>query len=115
MAQFEFIEWLLLWLLETSFFEFDWDAGNSTKNANKHCVTILEIEQAFRLRKAVPLGIQIKPKKNEETYGIVAITDNDRLLMIAFTLRNQKVRAISARPASQKERIYYEAYLREIS
>ena len=115
MAKYELLEWLILWLLETSLFYFDWDRGNSSKNQTKHNVTIDEIEEVFRLRKTAPLGRQVEPKKKEETFGIIGATKEERVLMIAFTIRNEKVRPISARPASKKERSYYEAYLREIS
>ncbi len=30
MAQFEFVEWLVLWLLKPRELEFDWDDGNQT-------------------------------------------------------------------------------------
>ena len=33
MAQWTFLDWLLVWILETSYFEFDWDVGNSAKNS----------------------------------------------------------------------------------
>jgi hypothetical protein len=42
MAQWEFVEWLLFWILETSSFEFEWDKGNRTKNATKHGVSVKE-------------------------------------------------------------------------
>lgn len=115
MAKFEFLEWLLLWLLETSSFAFDWDSGNTSKNETKHQVTISEIEEVFRLGKIAPLGLQIEPLKDEATFGIIGQTGNSSILMIAFTLRNKKIRPISARPASKKERQYYETYLHEIS
>jgi hypothetical protein len=31
MAQWEFVEWLMFWILETSHFEFEWDKGNQSK------------------------------------------------------------------------------------
>jgi hypothetical protein len=40
---------------------------------------------------------------------------NGKLLQIAFTLREGKVRPISARPAHPKERKQYEEILRKIS
>ena len=32
MAPWEFVEWLLFWIIETSHFEFEWDKGNQTKD-----------------------------------------------------------------------------------
>lgn len=114
MAQFKFVEWLLLWLRENSHFEFEWDEGNSTKSAAKHSVRIDETEEIFTTGQAAPLGIQISPIVHEERLGIVGTTSAGRILHVVFTLRDGKVRPISARPAHKKERELYEAYLREI-
>lgn len=114
MAKFKFVEWLLLWLQETSRFEFDWDDGNRTKSAAKHSVKIEEAEEVFTLGQAAPLGIQVSPLIHEERLGMVGATSAGRILHVVFTLRDGKVRPISARPAHKKERELYEAYLREI-
>ena len=109
MAQWEFVEWLLFWILETSSFNFQWDEGNRTKSASKHKITISEVEEVFRSGLALPLGIQISPPADEQRLGIVG-----KVLQIAFTMREGSVRAISARPASRKERETYEKILRKI-
>lgn len=115
MAKFKYIEWLVLWLQETSRFEFDWDDGNSAKSSMKHGVKTEETEDVFQLGQAAALGIQISPVVFEERLGIVGATATGRILHIVFTLRAGKVRPISTRPAKKDERNYYEAYLREIS
>jgi uncharacterized DUF497 family protein len=115
MAKFKFIEWLVLWLTETARFEFDWDDGNSTKSVMKHAVTTAEAEEVFLLGQAVPLGVQIAPVAPEERLGVVGATAAGRVLQVVFTLREGRVRPISARPAKREERALYEAYLREIS
>lgn len=115
MAQWEFVEWLLFWILETSHFEFEWDEGNLTKNATKHGVETHEIEAVFRSGLALPLGIQITPVANEQRLGIVGPSLNGKLLQIAFALRGRRVRVISARPAHKKERMQYEEILRKIT
>jgi uncharacterized DUF497 family protein len=114
MAQWEFVEWLLFWILETSSFDFQWDNGNRTKNAVKHKITILEVEEVFRSGLALPLGIQISPPANEQRLGIVGPSLNGKVLQVAFTLRDGSVRVISARPASKKEKETYEKILRKI-
>ena len=113
MAQWEFVEWLLFWILETSHFEFEWDKGNRTKNATKHSVSIEEVEAVFRSGLALPLGIQISPSVNEQRLGLVGPTYGGRLLQVAFALRDGRVRVISARPAHLKERKQYEEILRK--
>ena len=114
MAKFKFVEWLLLWLQENSHFEFDWDEGNRTKSAAKHAVRTEEAEEIFTLGQAAPLGVQISLLAPELRLGIVGPTSKGRLLHVVFTLRDGKVRTISARPAHKKERELYEAYIREI-
>src|SRR5262249_49761493 len=113
--QWEFVDWLLLWLLETTHFDFEWDEGNRTKSAKKHGVSIDEVESVFRLGLALPLGIQVSPKTEEQRLGIVGPGSLGRLLQIAFAMREGKVRVISARPAHRKERKSYEETLRKIS
>lgn len=115
MAQWEFVEWLMFWILETSHYEFEWDKGNQTKNKEKHGIAIEDIEAVFRSGAALPLGIQISPTVSEQRLGAVGPTLNGKLLQVAFTLREGKVRPISSRPANPKERKQYEEILRKIS
>ncbi len=115
MAKFKFAQWLILWLQETSGFQFEWDEGNTLKSSAKHGVTPVETEEIFLLNQAQPLGIQVSPEPPEERLGIVGETYGGRILHVVFTLREGKIRPISARPAGRKERRSYEAYLREIT
>ena len=115
MAQWEFVEWLLFWIKETSYFEFEWDKGNQSKNATKHKISVEEIEAVFRSGLALPLGIQIQPPVSEQRLGLVGPTLNGRMLHLAFTLREGRVRVISARVAHKKERKQYEEILRKIN
>ena len=115
MAQWEFVEWLLFWILETSSFEFEWDRGNSTKNADKHGVTTEDVEAVFRSGLALPLGIQVSPPANEQRLGLIGPTISGKLLQVAFVLRVGRVRVVSARPAKLKERKRYEEILRKVS
>lgn len=102
MAQWIFVEWLLFWILETSHFEFEWDTGNLTKNSKKHGISTEEVEAVFRSGLALPLELQISPPVNEQRLGLVGPTINGKLLQIAFTLREGRVRVISARLAQKK-------------
>lgn len=115
MAKWEFAEWLLIWLLETSDFEFEWDHGNRTKNASKHGIFTEEVEAVFKSGLAQPLGLQIQPPVDEQRLGIVGPTFSGQLIQIVFVLREGRVRVISARPAHRKERKQYEEILRKIS
>ena len=112
MAKFRFAQWLWDWLFAVQRFSFEWDAGNSTKSFQKHGVSCQEAEEAFLERSFIPLGEQFQPQPMEPRYGILGETREGKLLFIAFTLRLQKIRVISARPMNERERKFY-ASLRE--
>lgn len=114
MAQWEFVEWLLFWILETSSYEFEWDKGNNTKIEVKHRISIDEVEAVFRSGLALPLGVQLNPPVNEQRLGLVGPSIEGDPLQIAFVLREGRVRVVSARPASKKERKQYEEILRKV-
>ena len=85
---------------------FDWDEGNLNKNWSKHQVSNAECEEIFF---NVPLLVADDRKHStiEKRYYALGRTNQGRELFIAFTLRNHKIRVISARDMSKKEREYY--------
>ena len=87
--------------------EFDWDEGNIDKNELKHGVTCLECEQIFFNKPLLFLKDTIH-SISEERYYAYGKTDSGRFLTIVFTIRKDKIRVISARDMSKKERNYYE-------
>jgi uncharacterized protein len=86
---------------------FLWDAGNEKKNEIKHKVTGQEAEEAFFDSRYVLLKDKLHSGK-EHRFNLIGLTKVGRLLAIAFTVRNNLVRIISARPASKRERTLYE-------
>lgn len=108
MGQFRFILWLAYWYLQAAEFEFEWDSGNSSKSARKHGVEADEVESVFDLKLAAPIGRQFSPSVDEERLCIVGPSSEGRLISVVFTLRDGRVRPISARPASKKEQKLYE-------
>ena len=96
-------------------FEFEWDDGSRTKNATKHRISTEEIEAVFRSGMALPLGSQLSPPVPEQRRGLVGPSLTGRPYQVAFVLREGRVRVISARPASRKERAKYEEILRKIT
>jgi len=85
---------------------FDWDEGNVEKNWVSHHVTPQEAEQVFFNR---PLIVADDPKhsQNEKRYFVLGQTDKDRELFIAFTVRGKRIRVVSARDMSRRERKVY--------
>jgi len=86
---------------------FDWDEGNSDKNWLKHLVSKRECEQVF-FNKPIVIAQDEKHSQIELRYFLLGRTDNLRLLMIVFTVRDTLIRIISARDMSKKERSIYE-------
>ncbi len=110
MAQFEFVSWLVKWILEKDSFDFEWDHGNSTKSLQKHKISSESAEQVFLNKDLlVPLGIQVVPTTNEPRFGALGTDFSGRKLSVCFTIREGKIRIISARPMSKSERINYES------
>ena len=87
--------------------QFEWNAGNEVKSYTKHGISCLEAESVFqdisRLDYADPIH-----SATENRYITLGRSSRPRILLIAWTLRRNKVLIISARPASRKERLHYE-------
>ncbi|MGH9461354.1 MAG: BrnT family toxin [Vicinamibacteria bacterium] len=85
---------------------FEWDAGNSGKNWERHGVTQGETEQVFFNR-----PVRVAPAKfvqGEPRYAALGSSSGGRLLTVVFTLRGTLIRPISARDMSRRERRLYE-------
>ena len=89
--------------------KFDWDAGNSNKSLKKHEVNDEEAEQVFFNPPLVRMRDE-KHSQREERFLILGKTDEGKHLSITITHRDDKVRIISARPMSRKEREFYANY-----
>lgn len=85
---------------------FDWDQGNIEKNWLAHEVTPQEAEQVFFNTPLFAAGDQ-KHSHTEKRYFVLGQTDEGRPLFIAFTMRKRRIRVISARDMTRKERKVY--------
>ena len=90
------------------YIEFDWDQWNIQKNEAKHGVSRLEAESAF-YDPAYRLFHDAKHSTSRETrYILYGRSLENRVLMVGFTARGARLRIITARTASRKERQIYE-------
>jgi uncharacterized DUF497 family protein len=80
--------------------EFDWDDENK-KHLAAHKVAPAEFEQLLNNQ---PLDLAYEGIDSEERYRSVGLTDRGRLLSGVWTIRNGKIRAITAFPASVSDR-----------
>ncbi|MBI4067610.1 BrnT family toxin [Candidatus Gottesmanbacteria bacterium] len=81
---------------------FDWNTGN-LDHIKKHNVGAKECEECF-LHKPLIITQDKTHSQKEERFRVYGHTDKNRLLAMVFTVRNNKIRVISARNQSNKEK-----------
>ena len=86
---------------------FEWDKNNIGKNQQKHDVYYTECEEVF-FNQPLLLYLDSKHSKQEKRYYVLGKTSLDRKLFAVFTIKNNKIRIISARDMGRKERKIYE-------
>jgi len=86
---------------------FQWDEANLHKNAEKHQVDFRECEEIF-FNQPLRILYDDKHSQTEDRFAALGITNEARRLTVVFTVRNDKIRVISARDQSAKEKSYYE-------
>lgn len=94
-------------LLKLKPLEFDWDTGNADKNLKKHGVGFKECEEAF-FDPSVRILRDKEHSQKENRFVAFGRAEGGRKLFIVFTLRSRKIRVISARDQSRKERRFCE-------
>jgi uncharacterized DUF497 family protein len=82
---------------------FEWDEGNLVKNWERHRVTASECEQVFFNRPLVA-GVDERHSGRETRHYALGVTDTGRRLFVVFTVRDNKIRVVSARDMSRRER-----------
>ena len=83
---------------------FDWDDGN-LEHIKKHNVEYLECEEIFYNE---PIFFyDEKHSTQEKRFLAYGASDEKRLLTIIFTIRNNKIRIVSARDQNKNEREVY--------
>lgn len=88
-------------------FQFEWDADKAQVNARDHRVTFEEAATVFR----DPLASTIPDPDHslgEERYLTMGLSTQGRLLVVSYTERQGRMRLISCRLATRRERRRYE-------
>ncbi len=86
---------------------FDWDEGNLYKNEKKHGIKWQEVEEMF-FNEPLLLLEDAKHSAYEQRCVVYGKSNKGKKITIIFTKRKNKIRIISARAMSKKERSYYE-------
>ena len=87
--------------------EFEWDVNKATTNKGKHGITFEEASTVF----GDPLAFIFDDEEHsahEPREIIIGHSERNRLLLVSYTERSARVRIISARPATRRERKDYE-------
>ena len=87
--------------------EFEWDQSKAAANRRKHGVDFAEAQTTFYDR----LGIEVKDdghSDTEERWVRIAMSERGRLLVSVFVEREERIRLVSSRPATAKEKDQYE-------
>ena len=87
---------------------FDWDLGNVHKSHDKHDVSAAESEQVF-FNQPLMVVEDVQHSRAELRFHAFGVTDSNRQLHIAFTVRAEGtlIRVVSARDMSLRERKWY--------
>lgn len=85
---------------------FDWDDANALKNWERHRVTPEEAEDIFFQQPLVVRG-DLRNSATEKRYYALGKTSKGRSLFLAFTVRKQLIRVISARDMNRNEKDIY--------
>lgn len=88
---------------------FEWDEGNSGKNRERHRVSDGECEQVFFNGPLLALQ-DSEHSELEDRILVLGRTDAGRKLFVVCTVRGDRIRVISARDMTKREREAYFAH-----
>ena len=87
--------------------DFEWDDAKAEVNERKHGVSFTEAMTVFADTLSLT-GFDPDHSEDEDRYITLGLSVAGRLLLVSHTDRGEKVRIISARKASRRERRDYE-------
>lgn len=87
--------------------DFEWDPDKAAVNLEKHGVSFEEATSSFLDVFSVTISDPLHSVR-EERAVLIGLSSNGRLLVTVHTDRGTRIRLISARTATRKERINYE-------
>ncbi len=87
--------------------EFEWNSDKAIRNIQKHNVSFTEAATIFN----DPLSLTYPDPDHshyENRYITIGLAQSGKIIILAHTDRNNKIRIISARLATRQERRFYE-------
>ena len=89
--------------------EFEWDAAKAAQNLRKHRVSFNEAATVFGDFLSTTAA-DPDHSVNEHRYITIGSTTQGRLMMVAHAQRGERIRIISARALTRREKKAYEAH-----
>ncbi|NKQ37090.1 MAG: BrnT family toxin [Chloroflexi bacterium] len=86
---------------------FEWDEEKAITNKRKHGVTFEEAITVFQDPHSITI-FDPDHSTDEDRFIDLGYSNKERLLVVIYTERNNKIRIISCRPATRSERRSYE-------
>ncbi len=86
--------------------EFDWDPDKAAKNLTKHAIDFVDATLVLSDELAVTISDR---DADEARFVTVGMDGLGRLLVVVYAWRGDRIRVISARRATGKERRQYES------
>ena len=86
---------------------FEWDPEKALRNIKTHGVSFDEASTAFRDPSSRTIGDTLHSEE-EERFVLIGHSIRVRLLVIVHTEKDDRIRIISARLATNRERLRYE-------
>jgi uncharacterized DUF497 family protein len=89
------------------FLDFEWDPTKAAENESKHGVSFYESCEVFGDESSYTV-FDAEHSLDEERFIIFGRTNRGRYLAVGFTERGARIRIITARPMTRRERSTYE-------
>lgn len=87
--------------------EFEWDSKKARANLRKHQVSFEEASTIFRDTLSFTYDDE-SHSHEERRYATLGMSDRGRILVVAHSVRGERLRIISARESTPQERRWYE-------
>jgi hypothetical protein len=86
---------------------FEWDPNKARRNTETHGISFDEASTAFKDTLSLTIHDPLH-SDDEDRFILIGKSHENRLLVVVHTERGNKIRIISARKATNKERKQYE-------
>jgi len=87
---------------------FDWDDAN-VRHLRRHRVSPSEFEQVLDNG---PVELDYQTEDGEDRYKSLGVTDGGRVIVTVWTIRNARIRPVTAYPAGRRLRRLFERLLK---